>query len=235
MLTAGVGFGVVGLAADIAGAASLSKFGRDMEREADRIGFAQLLAQGYDPRSGVRLWDGMLKEEEARDYGKPVPAFASHPQTRERRDDLQAAADAVVAPGHELGRERFLDATTSFLRHWLDNELSRRMFATSIQAIGELRKTAPPEQAGLYAFYLGEAHRRRNKPGDSEQALALYAEAVRQAGAPAEAWREHGLALRDAGQRPAAATALQRYLQLAPQAEDRVFMQRYVDELGTSP
>ena len=235
LLTAGVGFGVVGLAADIAGAASLSKFGRDMEREADRIGFAQLLAQGYDPHSGVRLWDGMLKEEEARDYGKPIPAFASHPQTRERRDDLQAAADAVAAPGRELGRERFLAATTPFLRHWLDNELSRRMFSTSIQAIGELRKTAPAEQAGLYAFYLVEAHRRRNKPGDSEHAVALYAEVVTQVGAPAEAWREHGLALRAAGQKPAAATALQRYLQLAPQAEDRVFMQRYFDELGTSP
>lgn len=236
ILTAGAGFGVAGLVADIAGAASLSKFGRDKEREADKIGFAQLLGQGYDPHSAVRLWDGMLREEEARDYGKPIPAFASHPQTRERRDDLQAAADASATnSGHELGRERFHGATAPFLRHWLDNELSRRMFATSIQAIGELRRSAPADLAGLYTFYLGEAHRRRNKPGDGELATTLYAEAVRQPGAPTDAWREHGLALRAAGDQATARAALRRYLELSPQADDRAFVQSYLGESGATP
>ena len=231
VLASGAGVGVAGMVANLAGLATMMKFTRDKEREADRIGFAQLVAQGYEPQAGVALWDGMLREEEARDYGKPIPVFSTHPQTRERRDDLKAAADAVAAPPHELGVERYRAATRPFLRHWLEGELTRRMFASSIQVITDLRATAPAADAGLYTFYLGEAHRRRGKPPDRVEAAKLYAQAVSQAGAPPEAWREHGLALRAAGNRPAAIAALRHYLQLSPQAEDLAFVTGYLTEL----
>lgn len=235
VLATGTGLSVAGMLADVAGAASMSKFSRDKEREADRIGFERMLALGYDPHSGVKLWDGMVKEEEARDYGKPIPAFASHPKTRERRDDLQAAADGVTTAGEDLGRERFLSATTPFTRHWLDNELTRRMYSTSVEAIGSLLTTAPAEQSGLYSFFLGEAYRRRNKPGDRELANQSYAAAVAQPGAPPEAWREQGLALKTAGDAAAARSALRRYLELEPQAQDRAFVERYLQELEANP
>ena len=225
----------VGLVAGIASAASMSKFDRDKEREADRIGFAKVVALGYDPRSCVALWDSMLREEKARDYGKPIPVFASHPKTQERRDDLRMAADAVANPGKELGRERYLAATVPFLQHWLENELSRRMYSTSIQVIGDLRRTAPAANAGLYTFYLGEAFHRRNKNDDRLKAAALFAEALSQPGTPPEAWREHGLALRDAGKSAEAALQLKHYLELAPQAEDRAFIQSYLARLETTP
>jgi len=231
VLTYGVGFGLTGMVADLVGAASLLKFGREKEREADRIGFAQLVAQGYDPNSGVHLWEAMLREENARDYGKPMPVFASHPQTRERLEDLRAAAAAIAHPGTELGLDRYRAATAPFHKHWLDGELSRRMYNTSVQVIGDLRQTCPPDEKGLYTFYLGEAHHRRNKDDDRQQADALYAEAVTEPGAPPEAWREHGLALRAAGDKPDAVVALQRYLDLAPNADDRAFVLSYIDEL----
>ncbi|MFT3807316.1 M48 family metalloprotease [Arenimonas sp.] len=235
VLATGTGFGVAGMVANIAGIASMSKFSRDKEREADRIGLERMLALGYDPHSGVKLWDGMVREEEARDYGKPLPAFASHPQTRERRDDLKAAADAAATTQNELGRERFLAATASFVEHWLENELTRRMYSTSVEAIGLLRTTAPAERSGLYSFYLGEAYRRRNKPGDQDLADGLYAEAVGQAGAPPQAWREHGMALKADGDRKPAAAAFRRYLELEPQAQDRAFVERYLEELEVNP
>lgn len=235
VLATGTGLGVAGMLADIAGIASMSKFSRDKEREADRIGFERMLALGYDPHSGVKLWDGMVREEEARDYGKPIPAFASHPQTRERRDDLKAAADASASTQAERGRERFLSATAPFTEHWLDNELTRRMYSTSVEAIGGLRTTAPAERAGLYSFFLGEAYRRRNKPGDRERADALYAEAIAQPGTPPQTWRERGLALKSGGDKSAAAAALGRYLELEPQAQDRAFIERYLQELEASP
>jgi predicted Zn-dependent protease len=231
VLASGAGAGVAGMVANLAGLASMMKFSRDKEREADRIGFAQLVAQGYEPRAGVALWEGMLREEEARDYGKPIPVFSTHPQTRERREDLAAAADAVVDPPHELGMDRYRAATRPFLRHWLEEELTRRMFASSIQVISDLRAAAAPEDAGLYTFYLGEAHRRRGKEPDKAEAAKLYAQAVSQAGAPPEAWREHGLALRAAGNRTAAAAALRHYLELSPQAEDAAFVTGYLTDL----
>ena len=92
------------------------------------------------------------------------------------------------------------------------------------------RRVAPaaPDDAGLYTFYLGEAHRRRNRGDDAARATALYAEATTQPGAPPEAWREHGLALRQSGDRAAALTALRHYLALAPAAEDREFIGTYL-------
>jgi predicted Zn-dependent protease len=231
VLASGAGAGVAGMVANLAGLASMMKFTRDKEREADRIGFAHLVAQGYEPQAGVALWEGMLREEEARDYGKPIPVFSTHPQTRERRDDLKAAADAVADPPHELGIERYRAATRPFLRHWLEEELTRRMFASSIQVISDLRVAAPSEDAGLYTFYLGEAYRRRGKEADRAEAATLYAQAVSQTGAPPEAWREHGLALRSAGNRAAAAAALRHYLELSPQAEDSAFVAGYLTDL----
>ena len=233
VLASGAGMGVAGMVANLAGLATMMKFTRDKEREADKIGFAQLVAQGYDPQAGVALWDGMLREEEARDYGKPIPVFSTHPQTRERRDDLKAAADAVPNPPHEHGVAPYRAATRPYLRHWLEEELTRRMFASSIQVITDLQVGAPAEDAGLYTFYLGEAYRRRGKEPDKAEAAKLYAQAVTQPGAPPEAWREHGLALRASGNRAEAAAALHRYLELAPQAEDLAFVTGYLTDLET--
>jgi len=234
VLSSGVGVGIAGMAANIAGMAGLSKFSRDKEREADKIGFQQLVALGYDPQAGVALWDGMLREEEARDYGKPIPVFSTHPQTKERRDDLKAAADAVVNPPHELGAATYRAATHRFLEHWLDEELQRRMFSSSIRVITDLQVGAEPEDAGLLNFYLGEAYRRRGKEGDKAEAARLFALATTQPGAPPAAWREHGLALREAGSRAEAAAALHHYLELAPQAEDLAFVTGYLSELENS-
>jgi predicted Zn-dependent protease len=232
--TAGVGVGIAGMAANIAGMATMSKFSRDKEREADKIGFAQLVAQGYDPQAGVAVWDGMLREEHARDYGKPIPVFSTHPQTLERRDDLKAAADAVPNPPHELGAAAYRAATRPYLEHWLEEELQRRMFSSSVQVFTDLKATSPSEDQGLLDFYLGEAYRRRGKEGDKAQAASLYARSISEPGVPPQAWREHGLMLRDAGKRAEAASALHRYLELAPQAEDLAFVTGYLAELEAS-
>ena len=238
IVTAGVGAGLAGMAADLIGTATLSKFSRDKERQADRIGFDILHAHGYDTGAGVTLWEGMLREEQARDYGKPLPVFASHPRTRERLEDLRAAAAAVTASGAPAGhlhRDEYRAVMKPFLRHWLDNELSRRMFNSSIQVISDLRKTSAGEDLGLYTFYLGEAYRRRNKAGDLAQAATLYASATTEPGAPPDAWREHGLALRAAGRRAEAAAALRRYLTDLPDAPDRAFVANYLSELEGTP
>jgi predicted Zn-dependent protease len=235
VLATGAGVGVAGMAANLAGVASMMKFSRDKEREADKIGFAALRDRGYDPNAGVELWEEMLREEAAHDYGKPIPVFASHPQTRERRDDLKAAAASLEDPGHRLGLHPYRQATDPFMEHWLENELTRRMFASSIQVISDLRKSAAAEGTGLYTFFLGEAHRRRNKLDDRAQAARLYAQAITEPGAPPDAWREHGLMLREAGDQQASAAALRHYLALSPAAEDRAFIASYLDELEARP
>ncbi|MGH8049856.1 MAG: M48 family metalloprotease [Arenimonas sp.] len=233
ILTAGAGVGMAGMIANIAGGATMAKFSRDKEREADRIGMGIIGDQHYDPESSVRLWEAMLREENARDYGKPFPVFASHPQTKERVEDVRAAATAITNPGKELGRDAYRKVTRPFLQQWLQNELTRRMYNTSVQVIGDLRKTADPSDAGMYTFYLGEAYRQRNKNDDRAQATKLYAQAVTEAGSPAQAWRENGLALRDSKHYLDAIKNLQEYLTRDPGAPDRGFIESYLKQMET--
>ncbi len=234
ILTAGAGLGMAGMVANLAGGATMAKFSRDKEREADQIGMNIIGSQQYDPQSSVRLWEAMLREENARDYGKPFPVFASHPQTKERVEDVRAAAAAISNPGKELGRDAYRDATHPFLQQWLQNELTRRMYNTSVQVIGDLRKTADLTDAGMYTFFLGEAYRQRNKNDDRVQAAKLYAQAITEPGAPAMAWREQGLALRDAKQFKEASKNLQEYLAREPKAQDRGFIEGYLKQMELS-
>ncbi|KAA2286311.1 M48 family metallopeptidase [Arenimonas fontis] len=231
------GAGAAGQVAGLLGAASLYQHSRDAEREADRAGFAAAVAQGYDPMAGARLWQRMKAEEDARRYGKPIPVFATHPRTAERLADVRAAGLAAAPDGWtgDPGRESYLAAVRPHLMDWLEDELGRRMYDSSVQVIGDLHALAPPELQALYGFYLAEALRRRNEPGDQARAEALYEAVLGQPDPPAGAWREWGLVLRGRGNRVAAAEALRRYLALAPEADDAAFIRHYLTELEARP
>lgn len=235
VLAYGAGAPTTAMLGSLAGYATLFKFTRDQEREADRLGFQSIVAYGYDPRAGVDLWARMKREEDTRKYGKPSAIFSTHPATAERLADITAAAQAVPDPPRERRRNEYRTATRPYLEHWLDAEVARREYAASLLVIGELLKDSPAEDRGVLTFYLGEAHRRRNADGDRAAAAKLYAQAVALPGAPPAAWREHGFALRDAGSTGAARAAFQNYLAAIPQADDRAFVQREMDKLGAKP
>ncbi|MBS0458187.1 MAG: M48 family metalloprotease [Proteobacteria bacterium] len=231
----GVGGGLVGGLAQLVGMASLFQYSRDFERQADRVGFATAVAHGYDPQAGVRLWTRIDAEEKASKSGKHFTVFASHPKTAERVEDVRAAA-AVAPPGlYRDGRDGYRAAVKPFLAHWLDEELDRRTYDTTIRMMSDLRAAAPPDATGLLDFYLAQAYRQRHGDGDATTAGQLYEQAVNEPGAPAGAWREVGLSRMQHGQRSAAADALHRYLQLDPQAQDRAFIAQYLGELETRP
>lgn len=225
------GGGIAGGIALLAGSAALSGYSRDLERQADRQGFARAVMLGYDPQAGVRLWSRIEREEKASKSNKHFHVFASHPKTAERLEDVRAAANAVPAGDYHDGHEAYQAAIKPFLAHWLDEELARRTYDTSIQLITDLRLGAAPDLAGTLDFYLAQAHRQRHGEGDAATASKLYAEAVTHPDAPPAAWREYGLDLKQNGQRAAAAEALRHYLQAVPQAEDRAFIEQYLAEL----
>jgi predicted Zn-dependent protease len=235
MLAYGAGVPDAAMLGALAGYAAIFKFSRDQEREADRLGFAALTGDGYDPRAAVDIWARMLREENTRRYGRPAPIFSSHPETEERLADVTAAAAAIAAPPRERHRDEYRAATRPYLEGWLESELARRAYDASVLVIRELLADAPAADRGMLTFYLGEAHRRRGQGNDRAEAARLYAQAVALPGVPADAWREHGFALQAGGNAGGARMALQRYLALAPQAEDRAFVQRELDKLGGAP
>lgn len=234
VLAYGAGVPDVATLGALAGYAAIFKYSRDMEREADRLGFESVVGEGYDPQAGVDLWERMLREENTRRYERRGTVFATHPATQERINDVRAAANALKNAPRERHRDEYRAATRPYLERWLEAELAQRRYAGALLVIGELLADAPTADRGVLTFYLGEAHRRRNAAGDRTKAADLYARAVAMPGAPAAAWREHGFALRTAGRAAEARVALQRYLRESPQADDRAFVQRELDKLGGS-
>ena len=234
MIAAGAGAGDVARLGMLAGYAALFKYSRDMEREADKLGFDALVRHGWAPQAGADLWARMWREEQTRKYDRPLPMFSSHPASQERLNDIKAAAAAIPGAPTERGRDRYRAAVRPLLPHLLDQELSQRRYAGALLVIGELLADSPAADKGLLTFYLGEAHRRRGLGDDKTRAAALYASAIALPGAPAAAWREHGFAQRSAGNPIAARAALQRYLQQAENGDDRAFVQRELDKLSTA-
>ena len=88
-----LGLGNVGDALAQGGAKLLSlKFSRDDESEADRLGLLMAARAGYDPRSGVTLWQKMMSAG----GGAPPALLSTHPAGPTRIKDIQAKLPSIL-------------------------------------------------------------------------------------------------------------------------------------------
>ena len=105
----GVGAALLGLgqgSADIAnlgyGALIATRFSRNDESEADRIGLELTARAGYDPRAGIALWQKMMKAGK----GERPPQFLStHPAEANRVQQIESLLPTVI-PLYEAARPR---------------------------------------------------------------------------------------------------------------------------------
>jgi predicted Zn-dependent protease len=95
-------------------------FSRDMEREADRVGFGVLTQAGYEPQGFVTMFEKLQQANRFNDTGA-FPYLRSHPLTTERIADMQArqqllpqAAPAALTMAHAMmaARARVLSNTS---------------------------------------------------------------------------------------------------------------------------
>jgi predicted Zn-dependent protease len=130
-------------------------FSRDMEREADRIGFGVMTQAGFAPQGAAAMFEKLQYASRLNDNGT-YPYLRSHPLTTERISDMQgrfqfrtdAAAPAMpLVMDHAMisARARVLTRPgVDVLRLWIQSASS-----------GEFAKSTPAEQAGtLYAAAL---------------------------------------------------------------------------------
>lgn len=76
------------------------RFSRDMEREADRVGYSVMTEAGYNGQGFVTMFDKLQQASRLNDNGA-YPYLRSHPLTTERIADMQARQqlkDVVPAP-----------------------------------------------------------------------------------------------------------------------------------------
>ncbi len=101
-------------------------FSRDVEREADRVGFQVMTAAGFAPSGMADMFQKMDVSTRLNDYGG-YPYLRSHPLTIERIGEARARAGiAVMAPRvsvleHTLAQARarvLMDTRVDALRRW---------------------------------------------------------------------------------------------------------------------
>jgi predicted Zn-dependent protease len=71
-------------------------FSRDMEREADRVGYGVMTGAGFEPQGFVAMFDKLQQASRLNDNGA-YPYLRSHPLTTERMADMQSR-QALLKP-----------------------------------------------------------------------------------------------------------------------------------------
>ena len=83
------------LGAGIAAQATMMKFSRDAEREADTKALQYMRRAGYDPRGMVEFLR-ILRTQQGRDGGSAATFFSSHPAPADRINRLQQQANRLA-------------------------------------------------------------------------------------------------------------------------------------------
>lgn len=91
----GRGAQIAQLGAGFAANATMMKFSRDDEREADRKALLYLKRAGYDPRGMVEFLQ-VLRRQQGRNPGAVATFFSSHPAPAERVQRLQQEANRLA-------------------------------------------------------------------------------------------------------------------------------------------
>ncbi|MFZ9254995.1 MAG: M48 family metalloprotease [Hylemonella sp.] len=128
-------------------------FSRDMEREADRVGYGVMAQAGFEPQGFVSMFEKLQQASRLNDTGG-FPYLRSHPLTTERIADMQAR--------HQLQASRVAQAMS--LEHALVVARARALSLSGQDALRNLLSQARagqnqpaklPQQAGnLYAAVL---------------------------------------------------------------------------------
>ena len=144
----------------IAGPAALAqqqlRYSRIFEREADRYGFNNLIAAGYDPKGMGEMFESMAKTRKL--AGDNPPEFLlSHPITSSRISDAFNAAERIEFSGGKKNTVNF---------EFIKGRLKTRYFSSSPQAASRYFKNLyqeNPSNENKYAYVIAL---KRNKEAE---------------------------------------------------------------------
>jgi len=159
-------------------------FSRDMEREADRVGFGVMTQAGFAPQGAASMFEKLQYASRLNDNGS-YPYLRSHPLNSERISDMQARFQfrdgAGALPIATPGATPRLPAATRLLKmdHALVAARARVLSRPGVDVLrmwidaasgGEFERRTPVQQAAL--LYAGALAASELRDGRAARALA---------------------------------------------------------------
>jgi predicted Zn-dependent protease len=213
---------------ELMAASSMYGYSRELEREADAEGFQRLQAAGYDVSQAPVTFEFLLAEVQALDIHEPY-FFSTHPGLQERIDSFRELSARYTSGSGYRGAEAYQTRIGVLRERLLADYLELGQYQSVLLIL--TRKDAFTRYPPSAWFYLGEAYRLRGEEGDAGQAVNAYHKAATLAPSFAPGYRSLGLYYMKSGQKEQAASYFSRYLELAPDAPDRAYIEMYRSQM----
>lgn len=156
------------------GAQSQLNFSRDMEREADRVGFGVSTQAGFAPEGFVSMFAKLQQSSRLNDAGN-FPYLRSHPLSTERMADMQSRielpdAAQPVNPGVRQNVQETDHAMMAARARVLSNSAvdALRSWAVETDAVHLARMSAAQQSAALYGASLAAIKLRDYKEAQAQ-------------------------------------------------------------------
>jgi hypothetical protein len=215
---------------------SLYRFVRSEEIEADIRSFDYLSASPYRAAAFPAIWERSMAESDAAmaarklKFRNPKRAsfFDDHPTDMQRVAYLK---ELVAKRGDhgEDGVEAYAKAMATWRPQFLADQIKLNDFGASEYILAELARSGWTSDL-LVAR--GDLYRLRGNPRDLVVAAQAYRGAIGQGVSDPGIRRDLGMVLLRSGARADAATALQDYLKLRPDAADKPMVAMLIDQAG---
>ena len=225
-------FGIFGAAATALGGVgymgAVTGYSRGKEREADEVGLDLMVQAGYSPQEASLLFEKLKEDLAFRKIDEPF-FFGSHPRVQERIDSFQKlAADKYAGRSGAVEADRYYHIMTPLIVANSETDLAIGRVALARRDLAQVLRRQ--SNNALAHFLMGEAYHQGHDPGDEEQAESHYRQAIEADPRLADPHRALGYLLLKRGDRIGGQSELRRYLELAPQAADRGYVEQALKE-----
>jgi predicted Zn-dependent protease len=199
-------------------------YNRELETEADNEGYKRLVAAGYNVHETHKVFEHLIRELKAADVKEPF-FFSTHPKLQDRVDNFKKLSEGTPEGGITR-RSEYVEEMTDLRIANLQNELTFGRGKHILLALCEEERRAdyPPS----VHYFLGEAYRIRNAQGDEISAEIEYLKAIEEVPDFAPSYRALGVLYLKQNAYAEAVPLFEKYLSLAPQANDRQYVEHYL-------
>jgi predicted Zn-dependent protease len=213
--------------------ASVSGHGRANESEADVVGLDYMVKAGYDPREAPGTFEQLMKE-----YGDQTAIqnffYGDHPTNKSRIEKLTGLVQSKYSQDVETRKlitntAEFKQRTRELLVEVGRLDYERKRFKTATAMFEKALQANGSDPVSHY--YLGKI---ALDTGSPDQAIAHLTSALKGEMKPVEAYRELGLAYYKKKDRAKAIESFERYLEVAPNANDADRIRKSIEDLKRS-